>query len=73
MEHAIAHCTACHSARLVTQQGQTREGWLNLIVWMQEEQGLWPIPEESLETLLAYLAENYGPERPHFRERSASP
>lgn len=66
MDQVAAHCTPCHSARLVTQQGQTRDGWLQLIEWMQEEQGLWPIPEESLNEMLAYLAEHYGPGRPHY-------
>lgn len=63
---AIAHCTACHSAQLVIQQGQPRGGWLELIEWMQSEHGLWPIPQPQLDELLDYLSAHYGPGRPHF-------
>lgn len=63
---AIAHCTACHSAQLVIQQGQPRGGWMELIEWMQSEHGLWPIPQPQLDELLDYLSAHYGPGRPHF-------
>lgn len=63
----VAHCTACHSARLITQQGATEQGWREMIEWMQEEQGLWPIDEASLAQIIAYLAAHYGPERPHWK------
>ncbi len=55
------HCTICHSAALVTQSRATREGWAEIIRWMQETQGLWPLgPDES--AILDYLAANYPPE-----------
>lgn len=54
-----ATCTACHSANLVTQNRATREGWEEMIRWMQASQGLWDLGEnESL--ILDYLAEHYG-------------
>lgn len=62
-----AHCTACHSARLITQQGATEQGWREMIEWMQDEQGLWPIDEASLAQIIAYLATHYGPDRPHWK------
>lgn len=53
------YCTACHSARLVTQAGKTRAGWLESIRWMQQTQGLWPLdPYED--QILDYLSSNYG-------------
>jgi hypothetical protein len=53
-------CTVCHSARLVTQNRADREGWLQMIRWMQDSQGLWPLGENEA-VILDYLAANYGP------------
>lgn len=54
-------CTACHSAKLVTQNRATREGWTEMIRWMQAKQGLWDLgPNEPV--ILDYLAANYAPE-----------
>jgi hypothetical protein len=57
----IAHCTACHSAQLVTQNRADREGWKKMIVWMQETQNLWDLGTQE-EAILDYLAKNYAPE-----------
>ena len=54
-------CTACHSAKLVTQNRATREGWKKMIVWMQETQNLWDLGEQE-GLILDYLAANYAPE-----------
>ena len=56
-----ATCTACHSAQLVTQNAATREGWEEMIRWMQRTQGLWELGD-SEEVILDYLAEHYAPE-----------
>ena len=32
----IGACTSCHSAQLITQNKATRDGWENMIDWMQE-------------------------------------
>ena len=56
-----AHCIACHSTQLVTQNRGSRETWLALIRWMQDSQGLWPFNEETERILLDYLETNYGP------------
>lgn len=61
------YCASCHSAMLVAQQGQTRDGWDELLQWMVEKQGMQPIPEEDRDTILDYLAEHYNTDRPHFQ------
>lgn len=53
-------CTVCHSAKLVTQNRASREGWLAMIRWMQDTQGLWPLGDKE-DLILDYLAANYGP------------
>ncbi len=54
-------CTACHSAKLVTQNRATREGWKDMIVWMQETQGLWDLGSNE-PIILDYLTKHYAPE-----------
>ena len=53
-----AHCTGCHSSRLVTQYGASREGWLEKIRWMQRTQNLWDLGEAE-PVILDYLAKHY--------------
>ena len=55
------NCLACHSAKLVTQNRATREGWSQMIDWMQEKQGLWDLGPHR-EPILDYLATYYAPE-----------
>jgi hypothetical protein len=55
-----AHCTACHSAKLVTQNRMTRENWLATIRWMQKSQGLWPLGAQEPK-ILDYLEYHYSP------------
>ncbi|MFT5018268.1 MAG: hypothetical protein ACJAX1_003005 [Neolewinella sp.] len=54
-------CTACHSAKLVTQNRATREGWMEMIRWMQAKQGLWDLGDNE-PIILSYLAANYAPQ-----------
>lgn len=54
-------CTACHSAKLVTQNRATKEGWKQMIDWMQETQGLWDLGENEA-IILDYLSTHYAPE-----------
>ncbi|MBE9563354.1 MAG: hypothetical protein IMF12_10895, partial [Proteobacteria bacterium] len=35
------NCTGCHTAPLVTSQRNNRDGWIEIIRWMQDKQGLW--------------------------------
>lgn len=55
-----AHCSACHSAKLVTQNRLSRDNWLATIRWMQKTQGLWPLGEQE-EPILDYLETYYSP------------
>ena len=57
-----AHCTVCHSAKLVTQNRMSRSGWLKTVRWMQKSQGLWPLGEHE-DIVLNYLATNYPPSK----------
>lgn len=54
-------CTACHSAKLITQNRFTREGWKDKIVWMQKTQNLWDLGEFE-PAVLDYLEKYYSPE-----------
>ncbi len=56
------NCTACHSAKLVTQQRGTAEQWLAMIRWMQKKQNLWQFDPDTEGRIIAYLAENYPPD-----------
>jgi hypothetical protein len=56
-----AMCSSCHSPKLFTNYGGTRETWLGLIRWMQKKQGLWELPPEIEDQILTYLAKNYPP------------
>lgn len=65
----IAHCTACHSGKLVQQNRATRHGWSELIRWMQDKQGLWALAPETESKLLDYLTAHYGPDRESAEQR----
>lgn len=66
VEETFAFCTACHSERIIAQQGLTRDGWAELFVWMREDQGMGEIPEPERTRILDYLSKHYGPDRPNF-------
>lgn len=53
-------CTVCHSPMLITQNKANREGWLEMIRWMQKNQGLRQLEPELEKTILDYLSTNYG-------------
>jgi len=57
-----ATCTACHSSKLITQNRASREGWKQMIDWMQETQGLWELGGNE-PIILDYLAEYYAPKK----------
>ena len=56
-----AACTACHSAKQITQQRGTAEQWLSMIRWMQKKQNLWEFDPATEGKIVAYLAANYPP------------
>lgn len=66
-----AHCTGCHSSKLITQQRGTAQQWLAMIRWMQQKQNLWQFDSGTEERIIAYLSENYPPDA--GRRRAAIP
>ena len=61
-----AYCTACHSERIVAQQGLTRDSWAELFEQMVEEHEMTPLEEPDRSRVLGYLATHYGTDRPNF-------
>jgi len=55
-----ATCTECHSAQMIVQNSGSRSVWKSRIVWMQESQGLGQLSDAQEDTILSYLATNYG-------------
>ena len=53
------NCTGCHSAKIVIQQGVNRDTWLEIIRWIQKEQGLWQFDTNTENKILDYLSKNY--------------
>lgn len=53
-------CTSCHSSKLVTQNRATRDGWEQMIDWMQNTQGLQDLGKYEVK-ILDYLEKNYSP------------
>ncbi len=66
-------CTACHSFKLVAQQGMSRERWDKLLHWMVEEQGMPEYPPEDWNAILDYLAAHYGQGGGQGGETDAAP
>ena len=55
-----ANCTECHSSLLITQNSGTKAVWESRIRWMQDTQGLKVLASNIEESILNYLATNYG-------------
>jgi hypothetical protein len=55
-----AHCTACHSSKLILQSHLNRDEWVQKIRWMQRTQKLWDLGQAE-PTVLDYLTKYYGP------------
>lgn len=67
VSQVIQNCTQCHSAKLVTQNRMSKEGWESTIIWMQETQNLWDLGINQ-EKIVRYLAKNYGPKNKGRRQ-----
>ena len=52
-------CSSCHSLAIVKQQGQTSEGWSELIDWMVDEQGMSELKAEDRAIIVDYLSANF--------------
>ena len=68
-----AICSACHSMKLVEQQGMTRMQWEETLVYMVEEQGMAPLGPPLLDRILDYLAGVYSPDRPNWNPDGKKP
>lgn len=66
VDETYAYCSGCHSEMIVAQQGLTRDGWVEMLEWMVEEQGMGEIDEPDLSAILDYLATHYNEDRPNF-------
>lgn len=62
-EETYYSCAACHSIRLVTQQGLSRQSWEETLDWMVEEQEMEPIDEPDRQIIVDYLTKYYGIDR----------
>ncbi len=67
LTQVIQNCTNCHSAKLVTQNRMTKEGWIATIRWMQETQNLWDLGNNE-GIIVNYLATNYAPDEKGRRD-----
>jgi cytochrome c len=70
-EEVEIYCSACHSLKIVTQQGLSREDWDELLVWMVDEQGMDELPPDDRKLILDYLAKHISIER--VREMRKAP
>ena len=59
----FAICGACHSLRLVTQQGLSRAVWDEALDWMVDEQEMDKLDPDERRLILEYLSAYYGPDR----------
>ena len=51
----------------MTQNRATRDGWKDIIVWMQETQKLWDLGDNE-PLILDYLGKNYAPNKKGRRQ-----
>lgn len=65
-QEVLMYCSACHSTRIIVQQGMSRERWDDTLEWMVEEQGMSELDPKTREVILDYLAEKFPPERPNY-------
>lgn len=57
----FGYCTACHNTALIRRSAFTRDRWDELMDWMTEKHGMNPLEGELRETIVDYLAGQYGP------------
>ncbi|HSR54642.1 MAG TPA: hypothetical protein VLN73_00270 [Alphaproteobacteria bacterium] len=62
-EEVFYACAPCHSLRLVTQQGLSRERWEKTLDWMVEKQNMPELRPEDRKLIVDYLTEFYGEDR----------
>jgi hypothetical protein len=62
-----AACTLCHSPQLVIQSRSDRDGWLETIRRMQDEEGMVNLDSEVEKEILDYLSTCYGWKEEDFK------
>ena len=62
-DEVFAYCSACHSIRLVSQQGLSRTDWAEVLVYMVDEHEMAELEPEDRKLVLDYLAHFYGRDR----------
>ena len=60
-------CTACHSFKLVAQQGLSRAGWEDSINLMIRRHNMPPLDDKDRAVVLGYLEAAYPPRAPAAR------
>lgn len=53
-----AYCGACHSLKIVAQQGLSRADWVESLQWMVEEQEMDPLEPADYKLVLDYLSKH---------------
>lgn len=59
-EQVRNHCIMCHSAQQFLQQSGSRNTWDSILKWMVLHGGMRPLEPGPRNTILDYLASNYG-------------
>lgn len=62
-EEVYYGCAPCHSLKLVTQQGLSRQRWEDTLNWMTEKQAMPEIDPEARKLIVDYLTKFYGEDR----------
>ena len=62
-DETLGICSACHSMKLVTQQGLSRSTWTDVFEYMVEEHEMPRLEPEDHTLILDYLSKFYGPDR----------
>jgi cytochrome c len=68
-EETFYMCSSCHSAKLVVQQGLSRERWEEVFVWMVKKQAMPPLEPNDRVLILDYLTKHYNENRRKKRRR----
>jgi hypothetical protein len=62
-DETFGMCGACHSMKLVVQQGLSRSSWTEVLEYMVEEHEMPELEPEDHKLILDYLTKFYGPDR----------
>ena len=62
-EEVFYACAPCHSLRLVTQQGLSRERWEETMTWMVTKQAMPELNPDDHKLIVDYLVKFYGEDR----------